>query len=165
VFDTLDIARRLYPTWPSHSLERMATQLKVANGVDHRALSDTCLVKDIFPAMLKDIPTLKTIAELGHLSPPLTFAEAPVYAIDPPAGFEALTMAMTEQGAMTIIYERGAQQARPRKITPRLVLQVYGVAYVVAHCHQRGREKTCRLDRIQRCWLDEQDWVLACAGE
>jgi hypothetical protein len=141
VFDTLDIARRLYPTWPSHSLERMATQLKVANGVDHRALSDTCLVKDIFPAMLKDIPTLKTIAELGHLSPPLTFAEAPVYAIDQPAGFEALTMSMTERCAIAIVYEHGWQQPTPRMITPRLVLEVQGVAYVIAHCHLSDAEK------------------------
>jgi DNA polymerase III epsilon subunit family exonuclease len=154
LFDTLDMTRRLYPTWPNHSLEHVAIKLKVANKAEHRALSDAYLVKQIFLAMLRRTPTLKTIADLGHLSPPLTFADAPVYAIDPPAGFEALTMAMTEQGAMTIIYERGAQQARPRKITPRLVLQVYGVAYVVAHCHQSGREKTFRLDRIQRCWLD-----------
>jgi hypothetical protein len=152
VFDTLDIARRLYPTWPSHSLERMATQLKVANGVDHRALSDTCLVKDIFPAMLKDIPTLKTIAELGHLSPPLTFAEAPVYAIDPPAGFEALTMSMTERCAIAIVYEHGWQQPTPRMITPRLVLEVQGVAYVIAHCHLSDAERTFRLDRILGCW-------------
>jgi DNA polymerase-3 subunit alpha (Gram-positive type) len=31
VFDTLDIAHRLYPTWPSHSLEPVATQLQMAS--------------------------------------------------------------------------------------------------------------------------------------
>jgi hypothetical protein len=33
-------------------------------------------------------------------------------------------------------------------------LEVQGVAYVVAHCHQSGAERTYRLDRIQRCWLE-----------
>src|SRR6266576_5350104 len=46
LFDTLDMARRLYPTWPSHSLEHVAMRLKVANGAEHRALSDAWLGKD-----------------------------------------------------------------------------------------------------------------------
>ena len=48
LFDTLEMARRLYPTWHSHSLEHVATRLKVANKAEHRALSDARLVKDIF---------------------------------------------------------------------------------------------------------------------
>jgi DNA polymerase III epsilon subunit-like protein len=31
VFDPLDMARRLYPTWSSHSLEPVATQLQMAS--------------------------------------------------------------------------------------------------------------------------------------
>jgi DNA polymerase III epsilon subunit-like protein len=37
----------------------VATRLKVANGAEHRALSDARLVKDVFLAMLKGIHTLK----------------------------------------------------------------------------------------------------------
>ena len=40
IFDTLDIARRLYPAWPGHSLEHVASRLNVANKAEHRALSD-----------------------------------------------------------------------------------------------------------------------------
>jgi DNA polymerase III epsilon subunit-like protein len=40
VFDTLDMMHRLYPTWPSHSLENVAIRLKVTSGAAHRALSD-----------------------------------------------------------------------------------------------------------------------------
>jgi DNA polymerase III subunit alpha, Gram-positive type len=64
VFDTLDMARRLYPTWPSHSLEDVAARLKIANRAEHRALSNACLVRDVFLAMLKDIPTVKTTADV-----------------------------------------------------------------------------------------------------
>jgi DNA polymerase III epsilon subunit family exonuclease len=38
--DTLDMTRRLSPTWPSHRLEHVATRLNIANGAEHRALSD-----------------------------------------------------------------------------------------------------------------------------
>jgi hypothetical protein len=60
-------------------------------------------VKEIFLAMLKDISTVNTIADVMHVSQPLTFADAPVCAIEPPAGFEALAMAMTERCAITIM--------------------------------------------------------------
>jgi DNA polymerase III epsilon subunit family exonuclease len=162
-FDTLDIARRLYPTWLSRSLEHMATRLNVANGAAHRALSDARLVKDVFLAVLRRTPTLKTIADLAHLWPLLTFADAPVCAIHPPLGFEALAMAMTERCAIMIVYEHGWQQPTPRMITPRLVLEVQGVAYLIAHCHLSDAERTFRLDRIWECWLEEEagnPWIM-----
>jgi predicted DNA-binding transcriptional regulator YafY len=114
------------------------------------------LVKDIFLAMLKDIPTLKKISDLTRVSQPLTFADAPVFAIEPPPGFEMLTTAITERGTITIIYEPGWQRQTPRMIAPRLVLKVHGVAYVVAHCHLSDAERTFRLDRIREGWLAEK---------
>jgi predicted DNA-binding transcriptional regulator YafY len=46
-------------------------------------------------------------------------------------------------------------------MTPHLVLQVHGVAYVIVHGHQSHAERTFRLDRIRECWLEEQDRLLA----
>jgi hypothetical protein len=153
VFDTLNMACRLYPTWPSYSLEHVASRLKVANRAEHRALSDARLVQDIFLAMLKDIPTVKTIADVMHVSQPRTFTDAPVFAIEPPPGFEALSAAIAERCTITIIYEHRSQRPKPRKITPRLVLEVHGVASVIARCHRSDAERTFRLDRIRECWL------------
>jgi DNA polymerase III epsilon subunit family exonuclease len=152
--DTLDMARRLYPAWPSHSLEHVASRLNVAYRAEHRALSDARLVKDVFLAMLRRAPTLKKISELARVTQPLRFADAPVFAIDPPAGFEALSTAIAERCMITIIYEHGWPRPQPRVITPRLVVEVYGVAYVIAHCHLSDAERTFRLDRIRECWLE-----------
>jgi DNA polymerase III subunit epsilon len=154
LLDTLDMARRLYPAWPSHSLEYVATRLKVAKRAEHRALSDARLVKDIFLAVLHHVPAVRTITDLARFSLPLTFADAPVFAIEPPPGFEALTTALSERCAITIVYEHGWQRPQPRMITPRLVLEVQGVAYVIAHCHLSGAERTFRLDRIRECWVE-----------
>jgi DNA polymerase III epsilon subunit-like protein len=128
-------------------------RLNVASRAEHRALSDALLVKEVFLAMLRHTPTVKTIADVMRVSQPLTFADAQVCAIAPPAGFEALSTAITERCAITIVYEHGWQQPTPRMITPRLVLDVHGVAYVIAHCHLSDAERTFRLDRIRECWL------------
>ena len=155
-WDTLDRVHRRYSTWASHRLGHVATRLIVANGVKHQALSDAYFVKEIVLAMLKEIPTVNTIADVMCVSQPLTFANAPVCAIEPPAGFEALSTAITEQCTITMVYESGWQRSGPRKITPCLVLEVQGVVYVIAHCHLSDAERTFRLDRIRVCGLDEE---------
>jgi DNA polymerase III epsilon subunit-like protein len=102
------MAHQLYPAWSSHSLEleNLAIRLNVANGAVHRALGDASLVKDIFLELLRRTPTVKKISDLVRLSPPLTFANALIFPIEPPAGFEALTTAITERCAMLIAHER-----------------------------------------------------------
>jgi DNA polymerase III epsilon subunit family exonuclease len=153
VFDTLAMARQLYHTWPSHSLAHVAMRLNVASRAEHRALSDALLVKEVFLAMLRHTPTVKTIADVMRVSQPLTFADAQVCTVEPPPGFEILTTAIAEQCAIAIVYEQGWQRPQPRMITPRLVLEVQGVAYVIAHCHMSNAERTFRLDRIREWWL------------
>ena len=99
-------------------------------------------VKEIFQAVLHHAPTIGGITHLRCRSPSLTFAGAQVCAIQPPAGFEALTRAISERCARTTVYERGLQRTPPRKITPRVVLEARGVAYVIAHCHLSDAERT-----------------------
>jgi DNA polymerase III epsilon subunit family exonuclease len=88
MFDRLEMTHRLYPTWPSHRLAHMAIRLNVANKAEYRALYDARLVKEIFLAMLKDIPTVRTSADVMRVSQPLTFADAQVCAIAPDFRFK-----------------------------------------------------------------------------
>jgi hypothetical protein len=102
--------------------------LKIANAAERRALSDARLVKDLFLAMLQRNPTLKRSSELIRVSQPLTFADAPVCASEPPPGFAMLTTAIAERCAITIVYERGSPRPRQQTMTPRLVLETNGIA-------------------------------------
>jgi DNA polymerase III epsilon subunit len=111
VFDTLEMTRRLYPTWLSHSLEHVATRLEVAKRAEHRALSDARLVKDVFLAMLKDIPPVKNIEDLTRVTQPRTFTDAPVFAIEPPPGFEVLSTAIAERWVRSRHNGRGTSAA------------------------------------------------------
>jgi hypothetical protein len=72
--------------------------------------------------------SVKTDADLVRLSPLLTFADTPVFAIEPPAGFEALATALAERCAAMIVYELGMQRSVPWQITLRLVLKVHNDA-------------------------------------
>src|SRR5919106_4648188 len=74
------------PIWPSHNLENMAIRLHVARGREHRALPDARLVQDVLLELLHRTPTVKSIANLVHMSPPLTCADAPT-ASNPTRGF------------------------------------------------------------------------------
>jgi DNA polymerase III epsilon subunit-like protein len=70
VFDTLDIACRLYPTWPSPSLEHVASRLNVTHGAEHLALFAACLVKDVILERLQRTPTVTSKGDLVPLLPP-----------------------------------------------------------------------------------------------
>jgi hypothetical protein len=56
----------------------------------------------VFLKLLRRKPTLKTVADLVRLSPLLTFADTPVFAIEPPAGCAALATALAERCAAWI---------------------------------------------------------------
>jgi DNA polymerase III epsilon subunit-like protein len=49
-------------------LENIAIRLHVAGGREHRALPDARLVKDVFLELLQRTPTVKSIADLMHIS-------------------------------------------------------------------------------------------------
>jgi DNA polymerase III epsilon subunit-like protein len=118
LFATVDFVCWLCPPWPSLSIENMAARLKIANEAAHRALGDARLVKEIFLAVLQDAPPIRAITDLRRLSPPLTFADAPVCAIEPSPGFEALAMAIAERYIMMVVYAGGTQPSRPCIVTP-----------------------------------------------
>lgn len=156
IFDTLPLARRLGPSLSSYSLEHVAVALNIAKGAPHRALGDARLVKDVFLTLLRGLPRLRTVADLARFAPPLTFANAPVIPIAPPAGFKPLAMALAEGSQVMIVYEGSRPNATPRTITPRAVWEAHGIAYVTAYCHIDRMEKTFRLDRIRACWLEKR---------
>jgi hypothetical protein len=93
---------------------------------------------------------LKTVGDLFRISPPLGFEDSGVLMLEPPPGYEDLDVAIREQRMIVVIYEGGTGGLVQRRITPRALLQCGGRAYLTAHCHLGGIEKTFRLDRIRQ---------------
>lgn len=122
--------------------------LRLAESEDHRALSDSRLAMGLFRHVAGRIDCLHTVGDLFRLSPPLTADNARTYVIEPPAGFEDLAVAISEQRTVVIAYDGGTRGPADRRITPRAMLQSNGRQYLIAYCHTAKLEKTYRLDRI-----------------
>ena len=75
VFDNLRLARARLPELASHRLESLSTAFRIAPRVEHRALSDSLLLKSIFLKTLAREPAVCTLAELRRVCPPLRFTK------------------------------------------------------------------------------------------
>ncbi|MFH1920832.1 MAG: WYL domain-containing protein [Planctomycetota bacterium] len=78
-----------------------------------------------------------------------------MFVLEPPPGYEELEVAIREERTVLLIYEGGTRGLVERRITPRALFQSSGRAYLTAHCHMDGIEKTYRLDRIRELRVEE----------
>jgi len=154
VIDTRDLAERLVWDVPNYRLETIAIRLRVASREDHRALSDSLLLKSVFCELIQGQPDAKTAEDLFQLCPPLGCDDAGALAIEPPPGYEDLGLAMATEQTVVMVYEGGTKGLMERRITPRALLQSRGRAYLSAYCHIDHKEKMFRLDRIQAFRLE-----------
>jgi DNA polymerase-3 subunit epsilon len=152
-FDTKVLAQSLMPGFMTYSLEALAARLGVARWQEHRALTDARLTKNVFLALLTRPPGVKSVSDLARLAPPLTFERLCGSRVEPPRGFEGLTLAIEEASMIEIVYEGGTAGHEPRKVTPRALLRSRGVLYLAAYSHADAKEKIYRLDRIRRFHL------------
>jgi hypothetical protein len=59
-------------------------------------MSDSRLVMELFTHVASRIKWLRTVGDLFRLTPPLAAEDARTHVIDPPVGFEALAVAISE---------------------------------------------------------------------
>ena len=149
VIDTLDLARTCVRGAPSCRLEDLVVYLGLAESEDHRALSDSRLVMELFTHVAGRIEWLRTVGDLFRLSPPLTADDCPDV-LDRAAGrLRGLGRGDCGTTHVVIAYDGGTRGPADRRITPRAMLQSNGRQYLIAYCHAAKMEKTYRLDRIR----------------
>jgi DNA polymerase III subunit epsilon len=153
IVDTLPLAQNQGPSLTNYKLTSVAAALRAPQRERHRALADARLVKHVFLALLRRMSDIATVVDLTRLTAPLTFHDAQISKIQPPLGFRDLAIALEERCAIAMVYEGGARHIRPRMVTPRVLLEWNGTAYLAAYCHVDRKDKMFRLDRIRRCWL------------
>jgi DNA polymerase-3 subunit epsilon len=142
VHDTLALSRRRLPALRSHRLACLVNHFRLGSEVNHRALGDALIVKDLWLRL--DGPNVPIDSLVSY----------PVYdpavAARPPRGWDGLDRAVQEGRRVWIVYDGGTRGAGRREISPRRFALRGGVAYVVAYCHLGSREKFFRLDRIRQ---------------
>lgn len=142
IIDTLALARAAWPESPDHRLDSLCARLGLDGSDAHRALADSRRVRGLW---------LAATARLADLPPLVCYRFFDPGADDPaPAGWESLGEAIARGRRVRIEYTGGTRGDRPREISPRRFTHRGGIAYVVAHCHADGYEKSFRLDRVRR---------------
>jgi DNA polymerase-3 subunit epsilon len=149
VFDTKVLAQALMPGLVSYSLKALSGLLEVAEGQEHRALSDARITKATFLALLARNPEIRTVEDLSRSAPPVSFEMARIYQTRPPTGLEDLAIAIDDQRRMILVYDRGAGIDEHLDVTPRALLRSNDITFLAAHCHSDGRERMYRLDLIR----------------
>jgi len=152
--DILDFACRLYSNWSSHSLENVAAQRKRAHVAEDRALPNTRLLKDVFFNLLRRTPTVKNslIWHTSRRPSPLP-------------------------RSLPLIHLQASRCSRQRSLNDATSRLFMNGDYNVQDHEQLRRGwcwrsivwctwwptviwtaiKTFRHDRIQECWLDDEE--------
>ena len=147
VLDTCDLARRRL-SLPNYRLETIGRHLRLIYAEKHRAIDDSLLLKDVFVHLVRKRPAISSTNELCRLSPGLRFESFAAVLDNPPAGYEDLWLAISEQRVVDMEYLGGSTPGATRTVTPLRVVRMRGQVYLSARCHQSDSEKTFRLDRI-----------------
>jgi DNA polymerase III epsilon subunit family exonuclease len=154
VFDTKVLAQALLPDLVSYSLRSLSRLLGVAEGQEHRALSDARITKATFLALLGRSPEIATIADLSRIAPPVSFEMVRMYLTRPPAGLEDLATAIDERRRVVLVLTGVAEVEEQHEVTPRALLRSNDLIYLAAYCHDDSRERMYRLDLIRSFQLE-----------
>lgn len=157
IIDTLALSRRCIRNAPTFRLEDLAIHLGLAESEDHRALADACLAAGLFEKSLRRIRGATTVGDLFSFSRPLSFGGGGAVAVDPPVGYQELTIAIEKQHTVVMVYDGGSRGAASRRVTPRGLVRSRGRSYLCAFCHKDRIEKTYRLDRIRDLRIEVDD--------
>jgi DNA polymerase-3 subunit epsilon len=143
VIDTLHIARR-YFNFPSNSLAAIAANLKIETPQAHRALGDALTTLQVFRHFYRKL-TRSKIAQVWDLVGTHRSVMRQLDTVVLPPEIEE---ALGESKTVAITYVDAKGQETSRMVTPRQVLAVNDVVYLVSYCHLRQAERHFRLDRI-----------------
>jgi len=157
VLDTCAISRRLRVAVPNHRLGTLATVFGVRQRRAHRALADAHVAKDLLRAYLRELGApAEALVRFGltQESALLSFRRFAAEPVPDTPLTALLRRARAEERSVTMVYRGGSLGPRPRRVSPRDLYCLGGVAYVEALCHEAGFLKTFRLDRVAAARLD-----------
>lgn len=108
----------------------------------------------VFRKTLGSLRRVRTVNDLFRISAPLRFEDGGGLPLEAPVGFEELTVAIEEEHTIVMVYESVSRGPARRRVTPRSLLESRGRAYLTAFCHIDQIEKTYRIDRIRKFWIE-----------
>jgi len=146
VIDSLTLARRAYRL-ARNSLSAVVAALGVDVSPAHRAMSDVQATWGVLERILEDLERRWAITTLGQLvefqGGPVPYPSTRQLPLPP-----AIADALQNGGRVQMRYVDARGRETERVVRPLRVTARDGVLYMVAHCYQRGAQRTFRLDRV-----------------
>jgi DNA polymerase III epsilon subunit family exonuclease len=153
VLDTVSLSRTLFPEAGLHNLENLVNFLGISTSVKHRALDDVLKERELFLRCI-DKRNLKNEQDLYKNAKVFPFESSVDFSVEFPPGFEEIGKAIEEGRVIKMEYSGGTKGKKVRAITPLGLLGKKGILYLSAFCHVDKYEKSFRLDRIERFWIE-----------
>jgi DNA polymerase III epsilon subunit family exonuclease len=152
IYDTLILARKLYPELHSHSLANLAAYLDIADEPAHRSIPDVLTTVGIFRQCCLKLRTagIETWEQFttyyGHPHY-FDFAKYNITEILPDE-FKLIQTAIERGGKLLIEYIGNNSRFSRRIIVPESIFMRDDNFYLNAFCHLRCENRLFRLDRI-----------------
>lgn len=156
VIDTVRLARQQLRSLYRHSLFHLVRHYNVAELVEHRAVSDALVLKEVFLRLLHEETPPATVGELFSLAPARFLQPQPASTSqrEVPHDLLALEQAVERRQTVSLLYHSVQRGMARRSITPRRFIRRKGLMYLIGYCHADRKEKHYRIDRIQEFTID-----------
>jgi len=141
VVDTVWLARAQF-RFGSNSLGALVSSLELPPTAEHRALGDALATRAVLLALLDRLPDIRTLGDLLVAQTPSFEWLLADRALAP-----LLTESLRTGCRLHLVYE-GREGRSERIITPQRIAVQRGRGQLRAFCHQRGEQRSFRLDRI-----------------
>lgn len=151
VIDTVRLSRRWIHDSRRHTLAALGQYFGVADYVEHRALSDSLVLKDVFLGVMRAGKPMETVGDFLRFAKPKFFRATKPPEKTPclPSEFAALQVAADNHSTVRMQYQSARRAPAERSVTPRKFVQFRNTVYLLAFCHTDRKEKQYRLDRIR----------------
>ncbi len=152
ILDTVGLARRLIPGPPDFKLTTLVCWLGLFTGCAHRALPDAAAAREVFREAVRNIAGWEELplGELMRMTGVHRFGVYRPEEVELPPGLAVIREAMESGRSLKMVYDGGTRGPAPRTISPRRLYERRGLLYLEAVCHDSGRLKCYRIDRIIR---------------
>ena len=172
IIDTVGLSRRRAAGLPSHALAALVRTFGIGEATEHRGLSDSLALQQVFLNLVARPPALRTLGELFRCARPRQMQAAqartrrpgrrpnapapppPVGQHDQAATGHGLATAIDAGRTVSLIYDGGSSTGTRRRVTPLQLIVGHQVTYLLAFCHLDRKQKQYRLDRIREWFLE-----------
>jgi DNA polymerase III epsilon subunit family exonuclease len=152
IYDTLILARRLFPELRGHGLAALTTAFEIFHEVKHRGMPDVMGTRGVFVECLHRLERRGVLTREEFdtwYGDPIRFSPDKFsLLVKLPPEYLPLREAIERGDIMELTYEDRSGKRTRRVIEPQGLFVAHGNLYITAFCHLRDANRNFKLERI-----------------